>query len=405
MQFSTNEISLLRALRSLESPTRSEIAQLAGFSLVSVTTTLNGLIETGIVERAGKTAQGSGRPSTLYRIAPDIGFSIGVSIESSSFRIVAIDSSMRILDEKAYPLTLSDLPSNHINDIVQQLSQELETLMVSDALAGRRFIALGIAPPGMVDTERGVWLQGLQVSGIAHCALRENLANRFEVCVVVEDKARCLAWLERSRAGGSSADPLVLLYLGEGAGAGIVINGDLYRGMNGLAGEIGHMHVADDGDRCPCGNIGCLEMVVTAPSIMRKFHRRLKEGVISSLQLHSDENLDLSRILKAAGADDRLARSTLYDLGLVVGDACATLIELYNPRTMLLGGAVAVLGEFFKEPIDLRLRQRVMPEILLGVDLRVVPYTDHDEAIGAAIIAEREFWKNLDQQAAHRLTR
>jgi len=400
MQLKAKEALLLRALHFLDSPTRNEIARHTGLSAVSVTALLTDLLEAGAIQRVGKTSSRGGRPSALYKISSDFGYTVGVSVEASSFRIVAVDSSLAILEERQYTLALSSRPEDHLADIVQQVSFELERLLGEDSLASRRLIALGIALPGMVDTARGVWLHGLQVSGIEHIDLRDLLERTFSVPVIAEDPARCLAWRERPRAGGAAAEPLLLLYLSDGVGAGIVVNGGLYRGVNGLAGEIGHLHVADDGDRCPCGNVGCLEMVVSEASILRRFRRRLGEGVISVLQRHAADGLDLARILEAARAGDRLALSTLYDLGLVLGDACAVLVELYNPRTLLLGGSVSVLWEFLRDPVLLRVRQRVIPEMLVDLRIDSAAYEPHDEALGAAMIAERYFWESLDPSAA-----
>lgn len=395
------EVSLLRALYFLDRPTRSEIAAFTGLSAVSVTSVLNRLMETGIAERSGKTASGSGRPSSIYQLSPRAGFTLGVSIHTGTFHVAAADTSHTILARRSGAITLSSSPADHVADIVRQVSEELGRLLESDELRGRRLLALGITPPGMVDTEQGIWLHGMQVSGVAHFDLREPLARRFGVPVTVEDPARCLAWLQR--AGARAEEPLVMLYIGEGVGAGIVIDGELYRGHNGLAGEIGHMHVAAEGDRCQCGNIGCLEMVVSVPAVLRRFRRRLDEGVISTLQSAPGAELDLRHILEAARADDRLACSTLYDLGLVIGDACATLVELYNPRTLLVGGAGVVVGEFFRDPVALRLRQRVIPEMLAGMRIDFPPHQDGDEAVGAALIAEQDFWRKLDVPAARRL--
>ncbi|MCX7037548.1 MAG: ROK family transcriptional regulator [Spirochaetes bacterium] len=403
MQLSSKEVLLLQALHFLDSPTRNEIARYTGLSAVSVTSLLNALLEAGAIQKVGKAISRGGRPSVLYKVSPDFGFTVGISVESSAFRVVAIDSGMEILEERQYALALSSQPQDHLTEIVRKVSTELERLLTADSLAERRLLALGIAPPGMVDTAKGMWLHGMRVSGIAHIDLRDLLGRTFSVPVVAEDPARCIAWHERARAGGSAAEPMVLLYLGDGVGAGILIDGGLYRGANGLAGEIGHLHVAEDGDRCPCGNVGCLEMIVSEPSILRRFHRRLGEGVISALQRFAVEGLDLARILEAAGADDRLARSTLYDLGLVVGDACATLVELYNPRTLLVGGPVSALWEFLREPVSLRVKQRVIPEMLGDLRIDRAPYAPHDEAMGAAMIAERHFWERLDPSAARRL--
>lgn len=403
MYLSQKEVLLLQALHFIDAPTRSGIALHTGLSAVSVTSLLNRLLEIGVIQKVGKASSRGGRPSALYKVSPDFGFTVGISVESSAFRIVAIDSGMEILEERQYPLALSSQPEDHVTDIVRQVGTELERLLAGRPLAGRRLLALGIAPPGMVDTEKGLWLHGMRVSGIAHIDLPDMLGRAFSVPVVAEDPARCIAWRERARAGGTAAEPLVLLYLGDGVGAGILIDGGLYRGANGLAGEIGHLHVAEDGDRCPCGNIGCLEMVVSEPSILRRFRRRLGEGVISTLQRFAVEGLTLATILEAAAADDRLARSTLYELGLVVGDACATLVELYNPKTLLVGGPVSALWEFLRDPVSLRVRQRVIPEMLGELRLDRAPYQAHDEAMGAAMIAERHFWEKLDESSARQL--
>ena len=400
MTITGKEVKLLQALHFLESPTRNEIARFTGLSAVSVTAVLNRLLGSGTILRVGKTSTRSGRPSSIYRVSPDLGYTVGVFFDAASFRVVALDPALHVLCRQEYSLALSSNPEHHLTDILCQVTDEVQRVIETETLAKRRLLALGITPPGMVDTEKGLWLHGLRVSGITHIALRELLEKKFSVPVVVEDPARCIAWRERMRIEGAAVEPLVLLYLGEGVGAGIVINGELYRGANGLAGEIGHMHVAEEGDRCSCGNIGCLEMVVSEASILRGVGRRLHEGVMSSLQRYAQEGLTLARILEAGRAGDRLAQSTLYDLGLVLGDACATLIELHNPRTLLIGGAVGALAEFLLDPINLRLRQRVIPEMLVDMRLYFAAYEPQDEAIGAAMIAERHYWERLDAPAA-----
>ena len=158
----------------------------------------------------------------------------------------------------------------------------------------------------MVDTDKGLWLHGLRVAGIMHIALRQILQEKFSRAGDGRGP-RALhhvagAFSRRWR----SAEPLVVLYLGEGVGAGIVLKGDLCRGADGLAGEIGHMHVAEDGDRCSCGNVGCLEMVVSQTSILRRFRKLLQEGVITTLQRTGEDGLTLANILEAALANDRL---------------------------------------------------------------------------------------------------
>jgi predicted NBD/HSP70 family sugar kinase len=289
MQLTPKEIKVLQALHFLKEHSRYEIARVTGISTVSVTALLNRLIGDGKITKSGKTGSRSGRPSVLYDISVDFGYYIGVSIETNCIRLVAIDPGQRILVKRERPLALSPDPGEHLSDIIRQLAAELEDLFASGGMERGRLLALGISLPGMVDSERGVWLTGLRVSGIGHIYLRDILERNLSMPISVEDSTRCIAWRELTRQGAEVTEPFVLLYLGSGVGAGIVIDGKLYRGAGGLAGEIGHLHVTEDGDRCPCGNIGCLETVVSEPSILRNFQRRLAEGVISSLARFSHQ--------------------------------------------------------------------------------------------------------------------
>jgi predicted NBD/HSP70 family sugar kinase len=389
------EIRVLRSIFFLKSPTRGEIAVHTGISPVSITALLNKLLQHGLVEQAGKTQNRSGRPSAIYRLTSDVGYSLGVSVDTASFRIAAVDPIRTVLWEGEFSLSLSSDPADHFNDITRQISTELKKAMSSHSLLDRRPLAIGLSMPGMVDTERGIWLQGLRVSGIAHIPLRTIMERAFGVPVVVEHPARCLASLTAERERAQRSGDLVYLFLGSGVGAAIMIGDEPYLGSRGLAGEVGHLVVEAEGERCACGNVGCLETVVSRPSILRRFQRRLSEGVISSLQYFTGKGaaLTLEAIREAALSGDRLARSTLYEIGTFLGDACCKIVTFYNPRSLVIGGPAATFGEFLREPIWTTVRRKVIPELLEGLALDVAMFDPRDEAMGAALLAERRFWK------------
>jgi len=329
-----------------------------------------------------------------------MGCSVGASLDASGFRLVAIDPRHGVVQELEKTLTLSANPSSHLEEIMEQVTSQLRRFLAGMELKNQRTLAIGIAPPGMVDTEKGVWLHGLQVSGIAHVALGATLEKMFSAPVVVEDAARCLAFVHAAERPSEKARDLVYLYLGAGVGAGIIIGGEPYHGSHGMAGEVGHLVVEEEGARCTCGNIGCLETVISGASILQRFRRRLAEGVISSLQRHREgEGLTLEVIRDAATAGDRLAGSTLFELGALLGDAVSKIIKLYNPRTLVIGGPVAVLGDHLREPMWLKVRQKVIPEMLVDLSVEIAPSQPRDEAVGAAYLAERRFWKEGDERS------
>ena len=167
-----------------------------------------------------------------------------------------------------------------------------------------------------------------------------------------------------------------------------------------MAGEIGHLVVEEDGARCSCGNIGCLETVISSSSILRRFQKRLSEGVISCLQKYrEDKDLTLEVIHEAATAGDRLAQSTLSELGTLLGDAVSKIIKLYNPRTLVIGGPASILGEHLREPMWNKVRQKVIPEMLVDLTVELAPSQPREEAIGAAYLAERRFWKLANEES------
>ena len=396
MDISASVIDVLKAIFFLDTPTRKDIARFAGLSTVSVTAILGRLVEKGLVAASGKTSSG-GRPSAIYRIDGGFGCTLGIFVGSDRSRITAVNSAGEILDERGFTLSLSSLAGEHIKDILDQVSLEARRFLDGERLQGQRMFAAGVAVPGMVDTERGIWLHGLQFSGIEHVEIGAALGKALNLPVVLEDPARCAAQLALSRIGSAAAGELVFLYLGSGVGAGIIVGGELYRGSRGLAGEVGHFIVDQGGARCSCGNVGCLETVVSVPAILRRFQQRLSEGVISSLQRTDPAALTLENIREAAQDGDRLAQSTLFEIGDFLGDACAKLIQLYNPRTLIIGGPAGMLGEFFREATLQKIRQQVIPEMLVDLHLEFNASESGDEALGSALIAQRWAWQHIGQ--------
>jgi N-acetylglucosamine repressor len=392
----TRQPDILKAVQLLQAPTRQAIARFTGLSPASVTAYLVGLRERGLVVAAGTSPSDGGRPSVVYRLSPTLGCTIGVFFETSVCQLVAVDLPGVVLAERSLPISLAAHPADRV---VELIAAEVRELRRDPRVSAHRTLAVGVAAPGMVDTRRGLWLHGLRLSGVEHVDLGSRLQAEIGSPVLLEDEARCLAHLAASRMGRDVAGDLLLIYLGSGVGAGLVLGGELYRGDRGMAGEVGHLSVEEHGERCPCGNAGCLETVASLPAVLRRFQRRLDEGVVSWLQNPGDggqKTLSLARIRQAAERNDRLAVATIAEIGRALGDACGKTIMLLNPRTLCIGGPVAELGEYLREPVWARIREQVIPELLHSVRVEYTPFRTGDEALGAALLASHWFWSGLD---------
>ncbi|UCF98350.1 MAG: ROK family protein [Spirochaetaceae bacterium] len=400
-RLSRNEIRAVRAIFSTEHATRSSIARHTRLSLVKVSSILRDLEKKKYIERAGKTKTTGGRPAYIFQLKPSIGVSIGLSITPESFEIVGIDGSKSISIDEKQPLNLPADAEKHVDAIVEQVVPELKRL-IAGSPAGQPVVAIGIALPGMVDSRRGVWLLGLQVTGITHIGIAAMFEERLRVPVYVEDASRALTVLEMHKTRGKRIRDFVLVYIGLGLGTGIVINRRIYRGYHGLAGEIGHVEHANNTYRCSCNSVGCLETVVSTAGILRVFRDRLKEGVRSSLQrstIQDDSGLSLDQILAAADGGDRVAQSTLAEIGVFVGDACATLIKLFNPQRLVISGPGSIFKKYFREPVQQIIQQRVLPEMLQDYQTVFADYRANHEAWGAALLAMKCYLNNLDRRS------
>ncbi len=394
MKMADTDSRVLKAIFFLDTPTRRDIAEYAGLSVVSVTAVLARLMERGDVVIAGKSGSG-GRPSAIYRIAGGFNCTVGVYIGARRIQIVGVDAYREIVDQQESAPAISKHSADPAADLIDQVAREVARFTESERMRGQHVLAVGLAVPGMVDTERGIWLRGLQLTGVENMPIGNMLQRALNLPVVVEDPARCVAFLKASTMGADAAGDFVLLHLDRGVGASVVMKGELYRGNHGLAGEIGHLVVDKGGARCSCGNVGCLETVLSEPAILRRFQQRLSEGVISALQRTDAPDLTIEHILSAAQADDRLAQSTLFELGAFLGNACTMLIHMYNPRTLVVDGRVAALGDYFREAAWQTIRQQVVPEMLVDLNIEYDVARQGDEAKGAALIAQRWAWRNL----------
>jgi predicted NBD/HSP70 family sugar kinase len=392
-----SEVGALRAIFLQENPTRKTIARDTRLSLVKVSSILSDLEGRGLIAKEGKTRTSGGRPSHIYRLGSDIGYTLGLNVRPDEIRIVAMDGAKKLLFQRALPLTLSPAPSTHHNTIVEQLCAAIDEVAASGPNPDR-LLSIGLALPGMVDTQQGVWLLGLQLTGITHIEIAELLARRYGVPVVAEDVARALAFLELHVGEGRGLRHFVLLYLGLGMGTGVVMDRRLYRGFHGLAGEIGHIGHPQNRYRCSCGNVGCLETVVSPSGILRVIRDRLRDGVRSELQRYSSpapESLTLERVLAAAASGDRLALSTLAEIGGFLGDACAMLIKLFNPQALIVSGDVTMFTEFLRDPVERVIGRDVLPEMLEDYATIFSTYRPEHEAHGAALLAMFHLFERL----------
>lgn len=245
--------------------------------------------------------------------------------------------------------------------------------------------AAGVGCAGLIDGNRGVLFSSPNLPGWKNVEMNEIFSRRLEMPVVVDNDVNCAALGEFLFGAGREASNFMCLTLGTGVGGGLVIEGELYRGFSGMAGEIGHTVVVAGGKLCGCGSRGCLEAYVGANAIVERARRYAREGRSSGMDIGSE--LTVKDISRAAGGGDEAAAAALARTGYYLGIGLANSVHLVNPEIIAIGGGVAGAGDLIMEPALESMRGHLMGNALLGVRVVQAELGNSASFIGAAVMA------------------
>lgn len=229
----------------------------------------------------------------------------------------------------------------------------------------REVVALGVAAPGPLDPHTGVVRFAPNLPGWKDFPLRDRLVESFGLPTFVGNDANLAALGEHRFGAGQGVDDLVYMTVSTGIGGGIILDGALFEGAQGLGGEVGHIIVEPEGPPCFCGNRGCLEMLASGPAIARAARAAVERGEPSRLleQVEGYPSRITARdVAEAARAGDDLARRVLARAGFYIGVALVSLMFLLNPSLFIIGGSVTKAGDLLFGPIQETVRSRA-PEI------------------------------------------
>jgi glucokinase len=305
------------------------------------------------------------------------GHLLGIDVGGTKIAGVAVDAGTdELRAERRQPL--DDRP------LEVQVAEVARALVHSSG--DMRPAAIGIAVPGLVDSGTGVMRLAVNV-GVAELAIGPLVGQALDAPCFVEHDARAAALWLLDRGG--PRDSLAYLSVGTGISAGIVVDGRLVRGSNGLAGEIGHTHAVDDGPTCSCGLVGCLEMVAAGPAVARVARGAVARGEASSL---AAGDIGPEAVYAAAAAGDSLARGIAASVGVHLARAIRTLVLLYGIDRVVIGGGISRAGQPFLRPIlDELERERsaspLMDNALNAHPVELLPPESDPGAWGAIVVA------------------
>jgi glucokinase-like ROK family protein len=373
-----NRLRVIHTLRDQGLISRAEIARQTGLSRSTVSSLVAELQADGLVverpEPAAAHGDQGGRPPILLSFDASAGVALGIDFDHHHVRVAASDLSSRILAEREMSLDTDHLAHEGLDAAAELVGQ----VLAEAGLDHDRVIGAGMCLPGPIHRPTGVVGSTAILPGWVGVAAADEMRRRLELPILVDNDANLAALAEAAFGAGRDAKDLIYLMISSGIGAGLVLNGRLYRGAVGLAGELGHVLVDADGAVCRCGNRGCLETVAGTDALAELLRRSHGDG------------LDGRAIVRLAREGDLGCRRVIADAGRAIGKAAATLVNVLNPELLIVGGDLSEAGDLLLDGVRESLERTALPTAVQAATVVAGSLGDRAEVLGAIALVLSE---------------
>lgn len=376
-----NRYEVLRQIIARSPTSRQELAAETGLSLATVATLVGELLDLGMITEVGFEDSAGGRPRGLVAVNARGGALIGVDIAETYVHVELYDLGLNVLaraQERMRP------GQSRPEQVVAHIAAATGSVVAQAGVDAARVLGVGVSMPGQVDRATGVseyapnwdWHDVPLLDLLAeHIAYPLYLDNPLRACAVAE------LWFGAARGHGDA----VVVILGTGVGAGLILGGAVHRGVSSSAGEWGHSTLVLDGRLCHCGNHGCVETYVGAPGIMQN----IRELSPRSPLLHpEDQSATLDALAAGLAEQDPIAVKVVQDLARYLGAAIADLVNVLNPEVVVLGSWVALrLGEPLVREVREAVARHALKRPMAATEIVLSPILTDSVCLGAATLA------------------
>lgn len=373
---------LLRLLRDEGPRSRAELADRLAVPRPRLLTELNRLLQVGRIREAGPAASRGGRRSTLVELDPDLRFA-AIDLGATSIDVEITNGRLETVAARSEPFDIRSGPIPVLTRVNEMLAK------CATEGSHQRLAAIGIGVPGPVSYREGMPVSPPIMPGWDRFPVRDALAQEHGCPVVVDNDVNIMAVGERYGGVARSVDDFLFVKIGTGIGCGIFLNGEVYRGNDGCAGDIGHIQVDAHGPVCACGNVGCLEAAFGGAALARDALAAARSGASAALteRLQLNGTLTARDVGAAAAAGDVTCIQLIRDGGRRVGSVLAGLVSFINPSMIVIGGGLAELGHILLAEIRSVVYRRSLPLATGNLPVVLSELGSRAGVVGAAVLA------------------
>ncbi|MDQ0189392.1 ROK family transcriptional regulator [Alicyclobacillus cycloheptanicus] len=369
-----NRTILLNALRFQGEMSRTQLAAMTGLNKATVSSLIDELIAGHLVVEVGHGTSQVGRRPILLMFNASAGFVIGIDLQVGFARIVATDLAGQIV--QVMESSVSSFEPQHVIDTLVRKVRELATQLPSSPLG---IVGVGVAVPALVDFTRGIVINAPNLNW-KNIHLKALLEHHLSVPVYVDNEANAGALAEKLSGAGRDVSDLIYVSAGVGLGTGIIVNHELIRGADGMAGEFGHMIVEPQGWKCHCGSQGCWEMYAS------------EKALVSVYQKLSGRSCTSEEILGLAKARDAFAFEAVQFVGKYLGIGISNIVNALNPTLIIIGNRLRDAGDGLMRQIHQTVQSRCFVAGYADVQIQFTSLGQDTCAVGAASVVLHDFF-------------
>jgi glucokinase-like ROK family protein len=387
---SGDETTVLQTIFWSVGVSRFALSDRLAFSKSKTNALVASLLDVGLLEETGLQDSTGGRRAETVQISTRLGVLIGVDLGATSLEVAILQPNMEVLARHTEPADVRAGPGvvlARVRVLMGQLLQQCK-------LTPKQVIGIGIGVPGPVDFESGQLVNPPLMPAWDSFSVRDYFKEEYAAPVFVDNDVNLMALGELWRLQHSLQNFLVIK-VGTGIGCGIVCHGEVYRGANGSAGDVGHICVDTEGPRCHCGNLGCVEAMAAGPAIARMATQAAQDGQSPALaaSLLESGTLTPEDVGQASRNGDLAANAIIQQVGAKIGQMLASVVNFFNPSHVFIGGGITRMGPLFLASVRQSVYQRSLALSTRHLEIQYTPLAEQAGLVGAGVLAMQETLK------------
>lgn len=362
--------------------TITDLSKELNMSIPTTTKFVNEMCASGYLDEYGKLETGEGRRPNLYGLNAESGYFIGVDVKKFSISIGLMNFKGDLVEHDENIDFKSENTSEALDFICQQITSFIDKTDVDSS----NILNANINLSGRVNPETGY---SYSFFNFSEEPLTKILSDKLGLPVSIENDSRAMAYGEFAKGCVKGEKNVLFINASWGLGMGIIIDGKPYKGKSGFSGEIGHIHLYNNEILCHCGKKGCLETEVSGMAFHRIVTERMKNGestILSKINKNC-EKLTLADLIKATNQEDMLCIDVIESIGQKLGDALAGIINIFNPELLIIGGPLALTGDYLLQPLKTSLRKYSLNLVNRDTAITLSKLKDKTGLVGACLLA------------------